>query len=94
MFRERKIFSESFLVIKDTMLNLLWSLSCFVGLSWTRAKFYVNPSTNRIVDNHGRERIFHGDNVVMKTAPFVPITTHFDARFHLNNYPKLQKRDA
>ena len=44
------------------------------------AKYYVNPSTNRIVDNYGRERIFHGDNVVMKTTPFIPITTHFDAR--------------
>ena len=69
------------MVSKDTMLILFLSLSSFIGLSWTGAKFYVNPNTNRIVDIHGRERIFHGDNVVMKTAPFVPITTHFDARF-------------
>ena len=69
------------LVSKDTMLILLLSLSSFISLSWTGAKFYVNPNTNRIVDIYGRERVFHGDNVVMKTAPFVPITTHFDARF-------------
>ena len=35
---------------------------------------------NRIIDEFGRERIFHGENVVMKTTPFVPITSHFDAR--------------
>ena len=73
--------TDIILVSKDTMLILLLSLSSFINLSWTRAKFYVNPNTNRIVDIHGRERVFHGDNVVMKTAPFVPITTHFDARF-------------
>ena len=43
-------------------------------------KFLVDPERNRILDGFGRERIFHGENVVMKTTPFVPITTHFDAR--------------
>ena len=53
----------------------------FLGSSTvSAAKYYVNPSTNRIVDSYGRERIFHGDNVVMKTTPFIPITTYFDAR--------------
>ena len=61
---------------------LLLFLTCFTRSSWSAAKFYVNPDTNRIVDLHGRERIFHGDNVVQKTAPFIPITTHFDARYH------------
>ena len=44
-------------------------------------KFLVDPEKNRIIDGYGRERIFHGENVVMKTTPFVPITTHFDARY-------------
>merc|ERR1719481_223307 len=44
-------------------------------------KFSVNPERNRIVDNFGRERIFHGTNVVFKTDPFIPITTHFDVRY-------------
>ena len=44
-------------------------------------KFLVDPEKNRIIDDYGRERIFHGENVVMKTTPFVPITTHFDARY-------------
>ena len=44
------------------------------------AKFSVDTEKNRIVDGFGRERLFHGENVVMKTTPFVPITSHFDAR--------------
>merc|ERR1712038_104104 len=47
----------------------------------TKAKFSVSPEKNRIVDSHGRERFFHGTNVVFKTDPFIPITTHFDARY-------------
>ena len=43
-------------------------------------RFLVDPEKNRIIDGYGRERIFHGENVVMKTIPFVPITSHFDAR--------------
>ena len=67
------------------MLTLGWSsLFCFLlstSLQSTlAAKFRVNTDKNRIVDSAGRERIFHGQNVVMKTAPFVPITDHFDAR--------------
>ena len=46
----------------------------------TKAKFSVSPEKNRIVDSYGRERFFHGTNVVFKTDPFIPITTHFDAR--------------
>merc|ERR1719312_386381 len=47
----------------------------------TKAKFSVSPQKNRIVDSYGRERFFHGTNVVFKTDPFIPITTHFDARY-------------
>ena len=67
---------------RSTVANvaLVILLSSLSGVTWSAAKFLVNPDTNRIVDSRGRERIFHGDNVVMKTAPFVPITTHFDAR--------------
>ena len=50
-------------------------------LQLSLSKFLVDPEKNRIIDGYGRERIFHGENVVMKTTPFVPITTHFDARF-------------
>jgi len=30
----------------------------------------------RFVDVHGRERFFHGVNIVYKSAPYVPITSH------------------
>ena len=59
--------------------SALLVLFLLLGLSLSN-KFLVDPEKNRIVDGYGRERIFHGENVVMKTTPFVPITTHFDAR--------------
>ena len=34
----------------------------------------VNPATNMLVDSVGRERFFHGTNVVFKHAPFHPET--------------------
>lgn len=58
------------------LLTLLMTIFC----QTTTSKFHVNTDKNRIVDSSGRERLFHGTNVVQKTAPFVPITTHFDAR--------------
>lgn len=45
------------------------------------AQFSVDTVKNKIIDKFQRERIFHGENVVFKTSPFVPITTHFDARY-------------
>ena len=73
-----------FMVNRDILhIVLLLILSILTRQTWAAAKFHVNPNTNRIVDNYGRERIFHGDNVVMKTAPFIPITTHFDARYSI-----------
>ena len=69
------------MIKKETLhIILLLLLGNFTRLTVSAAKYYVNPNTNRIVDSYGRERIFHGDNVVMKTSPFIPITTHFDAR--------------
>ena len=66
-------------MIKREILHIILLL-LLGSFTVSAAKYYVNPSTNRIVDSYGRERIFHGDNVVMKTSPFIPITTHFDAR--------------
>lgn len=40
--------------------------------------FHVAPATGRIHDRHGRERIFHGLNVVMKGAPWHPRIDAFD----------------
>ena len=35
----------------------------------------VNPDTNMLVDSMGRERFFHGTNVVMKQYPYYPLST-------------------
>jgi hypothetical protein len=37
----------------------------------------------RFVDEHGRERIFHGINVVVKGPPWIPSTDKFDANTSL-----------
>ena len=61
------------------LAGILLFLCCFLSTVHS-IKFSVSPEKNRIVDNFGRERYFHGTNVVFKTDPFIPITTHFDAR--------------
>lgn len=40
-----------------------------------------DPATQRLVDDAGRERYFHGVNVVYKAPPYVPITDHFDLQY-------------
>lgn len=38
----------------------------------------VNPETQQFVDSLGRERFFHGTNVVVKQPPYHPKTTGTD----------------
>ena len=45
------------------LLVILYSLNCKISV--------VN---NKIIDEFGRERIYHGMNVVYKSAPYVPLT--------------------
>ena len=65
-------------MMRMTLLLVLLMVWC--QTSWAGAMFSVDTEKNKIIDQFGRERIFHGENVIMKTIPFVPITTHFDAR--------------
>lgn len=39
---------------------------------------HLDKDTRRFLDEHGRERIFHGTNVVFKGTPWIPITDKFD----------------
>ena len=39
---------------------------------------------NRIVDNLGRERIFHGVNVIYKSKPWYPVIDRFDYTYSFN----------
>ncbi|KAJ7534126.1 hypothetical protein O6H91_13G080900 [Diphasiastrum complanatum] len=52
----------------------------FAQIPVVSAEFHVNTATGRIVDKYGRERLFHGLNVVMKGPPWHPHTDAFDPR--------------
>jgi endoglycosylceramidase len=43
---------------------------------------YIRARGNALVDEYGRQRIFHGVNVVVKTAPYLPVTI---GPFNTNN---------
>ena len=38
----------------------------------------VDVDRNRVVDTAGRERYFHGVNVVVKGPPWIPVVDRFD----------------
>merc|ERR1711892_238393 len=69
--------------ITITMGRTVWLALGLLQLAalTSSVKFSVSSEKNRIIDSFGRERFFHGTNVVFKTEPFIPITTHFDARY-------------
>ncbi len=52
----------------------------------------VNPKNNRLLDEDGRERIFHGTNVVYKAPPYVPKVDSFDFQYSYceEDYKNLQ----
>lgn len=39
---------------------------------------HVNTTTHKLVDGYGRERYFHGVNVVVKGPPWIPRQDKFD----------------
>ena len=55
------------------------------AFSAASAKISVNPDTRFFVDELGRTVLFHGVNVVYKTAPYIPSTGEFDAQASLND---------
>jgi len=54
---------------KRLLLCLLLDTVRYVQAAWS-----IN-SKGQVVDSHGRERFFHGVNVVYKSAPYIPRTT-------------------
>lgn len=57
------------------------SLVCCVAVAFAAISggfISSNPTTQQLVDDAGRERFFHGVNVVYKGPPYVPQTTSFD----------------
>jgi len=59
---------------------LLFGVSKEVLAGLGKSQFLVDSEKNKIVDRGGRERFFHGTNVVYKADPFIPFTDHFDAK--------------
>eukprot|EP00271_Cylindrocystis_brebissonii_P013067 TRINITY_DN32630_c0_g1_i1.p1 TRINITY_DN32630_c0_g1~~TRINITY_DN32630_c0_g1_i1.p1 ORF type:complete len:709 (+),score=41.06 TRINITY_DN32630_c0_g1_i1:143-2269(+) len=47
-------------------------------------EFSIDRASGKICDKYGRERIFHGLNVVVKGAPWAPSTGEFDTRMSLS----------
>ena len=52
-------------------------------ISTALGKITIDQSTRTFRDEQGRARIFHGTNVVVKGAPYLPITDRFDAQMSL-----------
>ena len=68
---------------KNMLRFLLLFTAAFCVSSSSRASpgsrcLHVNNSTHRIVDTDGRERYFHGVNVVVKGPPWLPELQEFD----------------
>lgn len=65
-------------------MRWLYLFPIFVGICWTQVNdgiITVDTSTRALVDSYGRQRLFHGVNVVYKSFPYFPITDHFDSRW-------------
>lgn len=72
---------------------LLWilAISLTAGLAQAGAEgvIRVNPETLSIIDAEGRERFFHGVNVVVKKFPWIPEGDAYP--FNETDMQRLQK---
>jgi hypothetical protein len=73
---------------QSTVLLPLFLLLCYFPLIFsTQASplpggfISVDPTTSRLRDQDGRERIFHGTNVVYKAPPYIPQTNGFNFQY-------------
>lgn len=57
------------------MICLAVAALCF---SLVSGSFHLDPVTKRFIDTSGRERYFHGLNVVYKSAPYLPLFPAYD----------------
>ena len=62
-------------------MNIITSsfICCFLFL--INNCFKLDTSHNFIIDSHGRYKLFHGVNVVVKIPPYIPNTNTFDPYF-------------
>ena len=60
------------------MYAILLLLSLVVSDTTSVDVLQVDIERNRVVDAMGRERYFHGVNVVVKGPPWIPVMDRFD----------------
>lgn len=67
---------------KLKLLTQLISLFCFISIISVSA---MRLSNGKYQDDEGRERLFHGVNVVFKMPPYIPLTNKFDPFLSLSD---------
>jgi len=76
------------LIITSKMLSSIKTQVLAIGASMLLdpilARITVNPQTKSLVDEYGRNVLFHGVNVVFKVAPYIPSDGEFDINDSLN----------
>ncbi len=60
------------------LMNHIIPLLVFLIQYYISAPLKINTKTRQIIDDQGRERFFHGINVIMKQSPWLPETRFFD----------------
>jgi hypothetical protein len=60
------------------MFNLISSFAALASVTSAR-KIWIDSEDRLIRDEHDRHMIFHGVNVVYKTAPYIPESEIYDS---------------
>lgn len=75
-------------------INLFCSFLLFTLIAiFVASPLSLDPTTLNFIDSQGRERIFHGVNIVMKTYPYHPIPDQFHPKlsFTTEDMEKLEE---
>lgn len=68
----------------SSLKSQLLAIGASVLLEPAMARIAVSPQTMSLVDEYGRNILFHGVNVVYKIAPYIPSDGDFDIGDSLN----------
>lgn len=68
----------------SSLKSQLLAIGATVLLEPALARISVNTQTKSLVDEYGRNILFHGVNVVYKVAPYIPSDGEFDINDSLN----------
>ena len=65
--------------LKSILILVLLCSTCILSASIDNFIPTIDSLTNMIIDDDGRERFFHGTNIVVKGQPYHPQTDSFDS---------------